>query len=255
MPNAGSKSLVALIVFLGQAHAQNGSPPRNSGPVPFSVYLTAHGVDTSEPSLVAALSNSDPIVRSFAALQLMSDRDFQAMPSIEKALSTETDNQARIGMASALAGAGDRVGAATLEAVCMDPSLPVEVTASAVRQLASAEHSHPTLISMAGCAGVVLAALENVSEEYKRWELLQILPSVAHDAPSDKANRMVTEAQSLLGSKDPTTRMNASRALAEMGSTASTDLIRNAMQRETDPSIRAWHQHDLDTLQKLQQPQ
>jgi HEAT repeat protein len=66
---------------------------------------------------------------------------------------------------------------------------------------------------------------------------------------------MVTEAQSLLGSKDPTTRMNASRALAEMGSTASTDLIRNAMHRETDPSIRAWHQHDLDTLQKLQQPQ
>jgi hypothetical protein len=49
--------------------------------------------------------------------------------------------------------------------------------------------------------------------------------------------------------------MRASEALAEMGSTASIDLIRSAMQSETEPSVRSWYQRNLDTLQKLQQAQ
>ena len=74
-----------------------------------------------------------------------------------------------------------------------------------------------------------------------------------HDAPKDKADRMVVDAQNLLLSKDLTTRIRASRALAEMGSTASIELIRGAMQIKTNRLTRADYQRDLDTLLKLQQ--
>jgi HEAT repeat protein len=220
----------------------------SGGPRPFSVLLCERGIDTSEPSLIAALSNSDPEVRTLAAYQLAENCDFSDFPAIESALSTEKDTHARIGMASALASSGDRVGARDLEAMCTHASVSVDDTVRVVQQLAMAQRSHPNIASAGKCADVVLAALDSVSESYQRRELVSELPSMVHDVPKDKADRMVMAAQNLLGSKEAATRMSASRALAEMGSSASIELIRDAIQNEPNASIREWHKVSFLTL-------
>jgi HEAT repeat protein len=225
----------------------------SGGPTPYSVALCEYGIDTSEQSLITALSNSDPIVRSLAANQLLAEHDYQARPAIEKALSSETDDSTKVGIASALAGRGDPVGAKTLESMCSDASLPVDITVMAVRQIAMAKYSSSYPVSTGKCADVVLSKLDSVSQDYQRIELLSVLPSMIHDVPKDKADHLVADAQNLLLSKDLTTRTSASRALADMGSTDSIELIRSAMQRETNRLTRADYQRDLDTLLKLQQ--
>jgi HEAT repeat protein len=118
-----------------------------------------------------------------------------------------------------------------------------------------AHSDRPSLTSPAKCANVILAAIETVSESYQRAELLTALASMVHEVPSDQASRMVADAQNLLQDKDANTRMRESEALADMGSTASIEAIRNAIQNESNPTARAFQQRNLDTLQKLQQPQ
>ena len=130
---------------------------------------------------------------------------------------------------------GDPVGAKTLESMCADASLPVDITFHVVQQIEMAQHSHPKLLTSGKCADAVLVALDSASQDYQRQELVSVLPLMIHNVPKDKADRMVTDAQNLLTAKEPATRMGASGALAEMGSTASIELIRNAMERETDP--------------------
>jgi HEAT repeat protein len=216
--------------------------------------LREHGIDTSETALIAALSNSDPVVRSTAAHQLLAEHDYLARPAIEKALSAETDSVAKTGIASALVGMGDPVGARTLESMCADASLPWDVTIRVVGQITMSRLSHPNLVSAGVCADVVLTALESTSDDYERTELVSVLPSIYKDVSKDKADRMITDAQKLLGERQAATRMQASMALTNMGSTASIKLIHAAMDSETDPNIRAVHQRNLDTLLKLQQP-
>jgi hypothetical protein len=225
----------------------------NSGGVmPFSVALCEHGIDTSGPSLIAALKNSDPEVRSLAAAelaekQLAEKQDDLAKPAIENALSAETNTRARIDIAASLMNIGDPVGAKILNGMCTDASLPVEDTVTVVQQIAMA--NHPTGI----CADVVLDAVEHASQDYERMDLITIFPLIYKNVSKEKAGRMVTDAQNLLESQDVTTRMRASQALAEMGSIASIDLIRTAIINEPNPDIRAWHQPNLDKLLKLQQ--
>jgi len=66
--------------------------------------------------------------------------------------------------------------------------------------------------------------------------------------PKEKADRMVTDAQNLLADESPSTRMEAGRALAEMDSTASIDLMRNAIQKEPGSGIRLMLQLQYLTL-------
>jgi hypothetical protein len=219
--------------------------------VPFSVSLCEHGIDTSKPSLITALKNSDPEVRSLAAAelaekQLTEKQDDLAKPAIENALSAETNTGARITIAASLMSMGDPIGVKILNGMCTDASLPVEDIVTVVQQFAVADHSTGM------CADVVLDAIEHARPDYQ-MELITIFPSIYKDVPKEKAGRMVTDAQNLLESQDVTTRMGASQALAEMGSTASIALIRTAIINERDSVIRDWHQRNLDQLLKLKQ--
>jgi hypothetical protein len=74
-----------------------------------------------------------------------------------------------------------------------------------------------------------------------------------HEVSQSQADRMVADAQSLLQSDNASSRMAGSDVLASLGSTASIDLIRSTMERETEPAIRSVLQESLDTLMKLQQ--
>lgn len=227
--------------------------PCNPRPTTFAEALQAHGIDTSYPSLIAALKNSDPVVRSLAAHELAEKHDYSDKAAIENALSLETNSSAKAGIASALVAMGDRVGANALESMCTDASLPVEDLVRVTQQIEAGQRSHPTLLSAGRCAEAVLGALDHASEEWEKRQLVSVLPPMVKDVPREQADRMAAEAESLLSAKDPSTRLSASEALGEMGSTASIPALRAAIQNEPDPNIRAWHQRNLDKLLKLQQ--
>jgi hypothetical protein len=217
------------------------------GLMSLSVALCERGIDTSGPSLIAALKNSDPEVRSLAAAELVEKHDDLAKPEIENALSAETNTRAKIGIAASLMNMGDPLGTKILNWMCRDASLPVEDTVSVVQQIAMAHYSTGI------CADVVLDAMEHASQDYERMDQITVFPLIYKNVSKEKAGRMIMDAQNLLESQDVTTRMRASQALAEMGSTASIDFIRTAIVNEPNSDTRAWHQLNLDKLLKLQQ--
>jgi HEAT repeat protein len=243
--------LSVSLLIISPIIAQMTGTSYNESPTPFAVSLRAHGIDTSKQSLVAALSNRDPVVRSLAANQLVADHDYLDKPAIEKALAAETDNQTRVGIASALASIGDPVGTRQLESMCTNATLPIDVTVHAVQQLAMVQRSYPKLASAGRCAETVLVALEGASEEYQQRELVSILPVLVRGLPQSTTDRVAADAQNLLTANEPATRMSASDALAQMGATSSTPALRSAIQSEKDPGVRAWHQRNLDKLLKL----
>jgi HEAT repeat protein len=190
-----------------------------------------------------------------AAAVLSEKKDYHATTAIEAALSSETDLTARINIAGALIYLGDPAGQSSLEALCSDTTQPAQITIRATQQLAMAQRSIQKPASTEKCADAILAVYDSSKSSFDRDSILTILPSMYRNAPKDKAAHMIAIAQSELGDGSPAIRMRASEALAEMGSTASIDLIRSAMQSETEPSVRSWYQRNLDTLQKLQQAQ
>jgi HEAT repeat protein len=92
--------------------------------------LRAHGIELSEQSLIAALGNKEPIVRSLAANKLIADRGSDAIPFIEAALSIEKDPTTRLGMATALSAIGDTEGIEHLQRMCNDATLSFRVELS-----------------------------------------------------------------------------------------------------------------------------
>lgn len=243
---------VVCVLAMRQAIAQSVTTPSKEPVRPFAEALRSHGIDPSEPSLVAALKNGDARVRSLAALQLAENRDLKAAPSIEAALAVEKDSQARIGIASALASIGDAVGARHLEAMCMDPSLPVYVTVGALQQLAATRLAQPGLASIGKCAEVVLSELERSTSSGDTLAALAALsafPAMYRDAPRPLSDRMTADAQDLLQDKSPAVRMAASHTLAQIGSSAlSSDSIRRALERESNPDVRSSFESDLQSL-------
>ncbi|MGA2437576.1 MAG: HEAT repeat domain-containing protein [Acidobacteriaceae bacterium] len=217
----------------------------------YTDFLRAHGVEISEPSLIAALQNDIPEIRMNAVVKLLADCDLHSIPAIEKALSTEEDNTTRANIAGALASFGDPVGAKYLAAACTDPSLPTLAMSAAVHGLALAHYSHPQFTSPAVCADTVLNLFD--SRPDSKIDMIELFAAMYHEVSQSQADRMVADAQSLLQSDNASSRMAGSDVLASLGSTASIDLIRSTMERETEPAIRSVLQESLDTLMKLQQ--
>jgi HEAT repeat protein len=214
-------------------------------------FLRAHGIEISEPSLIVALQSDVLEVRDNAGAKLLADCDLQSIPAIEKAMSTETNEDLRAGIAAGLANFGDPLGAKYLVAMCTDPSLPTLAIRTAVYGLALAHYSHPQFTSPAVCADTVLNLFDNRPDS--KIDIIELFAAMYHEASQNQAGRMVVDAQSLLQSDNAWSRMAGSDVLASLGSTASIDLIRSTMEREIDPSIRSSLQESLDTLIKLQQ--
>jgi HEAT repeat protein len=225
--------------------------PCNPRQTTFAEELQEHGIDTSKASLITALSNSDPKVRSLAAYQLVTDPHLYAIPEVERALASEKDTGTALHIASALAGSGDPVGARRLEATCTNASLAPEMAAQAAEQLEIAERRHPGVASLGKCADAVISALEIASQSYQRRMLISVVAAMAAQTSKDQQDRIISIAQKLLQDDAPATRMRASDALAQMGSTSSIPAIRNAIQSEPDLNVRVSHQRNLDKLLKL----
>lgn len=98
--------VVAPLIFsmgAGAAFAQQQAPEVSARIQTFQEVLISHGVtDSSEGTLIAALSDSDPRVRVIAAMKLGDDHHDDAAPAIESALSREQELHAEVGLSKAL---------------------------------------------------------------------------------------------------------------------------------------------------------
>ncbi len=226
------------------ATAQN-SDAHFSGQLPTPAdWLHAKGVGTSETDLIAALRNNDPAIRSTAANELANQHDSAAIPLIESALSDERDPEAQVGIAQALFVLNDPKGLAHLQSMCSDASLDINVIAEVVGSLRAIRQSS------APCAGLILHYLDSHSDSDSRTRLLGALTEMYQWTRPPQAQQIAGQLQNMLGDSDPTVRMQASDALAQIDLQSSADLLRAAIARENDPVARMHLQRSLDRLEK-----
>jgi len=233
-----------LLLTLGLS--QNSEVITNSQHRTFAEDLSSYGIDLSRQSLVAALSNKDPKVRSLAANQLVQDGDQDAIPSIEAALAIEKDPHARMGIAAALSAVPDSKGVESLQAMCNDTTLPFRMQLAAVQTLQIA-HS-PSGV----CADAMLGSLNRAEDAGYRDVILTVLPAMYIELPRDQSGRIVSLVEELLRDRAPqsSVRIAASSALAQIGSASSVEVIRAAIVREQDPVVRSSLEGDLVALEK-----
>jgi HEAT repeat protein len=247
MAKIGVKAIVnvmAFILAMGTVAAQSGSSATSGALKPFAESLRSHGIEISEPSLISALRNGDPEVRSLAALKLAEDHHFGATPSIEAALSVERVPSARIGLASALWTLQDPKGADHLRSMCSDSSLSIYVIVDVVRSLNVINESS------APCAGFILSYLDTHKDSESRSVALWAFSSMYRWVPRGDADRMAAMLQEMLRAQDPSVRLGASHALVEIGQHSFAQAISDAMSKEQYPNVRASLQRDLAVLEK-----
>jgi hypothetical protein len=244
---------VALAIFsLGgvAAFAQGVGELENVGSGPlrsFAEVLASHGVtDLSEESLISALSNSDPEVRSVAAMKLAEDHHDDAAPAVESALSREQDLNAQIAISKGLWGLHDHKGIAHLHAMCTNPSLKFMTLISVIDAL-SIPHS-PTGV----CAETFFAAMGSSKEPAEIAAGTTRLSVIYRDATPVQALRILTTLRLLLADtkQEADVRLEASQALAEIGTPECAAAIRTAISQEENPDIRVFFEATLKGLQK-----
>jgi HEAT repeat protein len=210
--------------------------------------LKDHGIDIAPASLIAALKNSDPYVRTLAAHKLAEDRVLEAIPLIESALAVETNPRARIGFAGALAEFKVPKGVEELQAICSDPKLPIAVN------IESATYLQMAHLPIAVCADTILDSLSIEADASYRDSALYPLAAMYREVSPDKASRILSAIEALLKdpAQQPHVRLMASHALTQIGASSSIEALKDAILREEDPNMKSILQADLDILQKKQ---
>ena len=229
--------------------AQNGGMSSNDRGKSSSEELQSYGIELSQPSLLAALRNSNPRVRMLAAHQLQSDHDTDAIPAIESALSAEKDPRTGVGIATALSAFHDPKGTEYLQAMCADSTQPIRVVFEATQMLQLLD------APSGGCADAVLGSLNSANDRDYRDAVLSLLPDIYREVSHEQAVRILQATENLLSdtTQQPSVRLAAGHALAQIGLPSSVEVVQEAISRENDPVVRASFQSDLNMLEKKSQ--
>jgi HEAT repeat protein len=231
-------------LMLSQVIAQNPSSSGGGALISFADSLHSRGVETSRPSLIAALRNSDPEIRSLAALKLSEDHDLDAAPAIESALSLEKNLRARIDIASALWTLQDPKGLSSLNTMCSDPSLPINIIVDVVQKLSMIHESS------GACIATVLGFVDSHRDRDSRSRVLPALPDIYNSASPQQAEHILGALEAMLQDKAPFVRMEASHALAQIGGSESAEAIHKAISREGDSTVRTSLERDLSNVER-----
>ncbi len=220
------------------------STPQNHS---FKEELASHGLTAlSEGSLIAALSDSDPQVRTMAAMKLAEDHHDDAAPAIESALSREQDLKAQIGLSQALWGLHDDFGIAHLHAMCADSSLSFITLISVVDALRLAH-------TPAGvCAETFFAAMGRSKEPGEIAMGETRLSAIYCDSTPEQARRILIALRLYLADRkqEAVIRVGASQALADIGTPECAEAIRAAISEEQNPGDRVFFESTLKSLQR-----
>ena len=207
----------------------------------FRESLSMHNIGLSHDSLASALYNTDAIIRSEAAAVLAENHDPEAISLIKKALASEHDSETSIAFASILMSLGDQTGTTRLASICSDPMLPAKVVSSATFQL---------ILRGGGsqCTDRILNVLKNTSKVQTAGSLIQLLAPLYSVSSNSQQTQIVAVLRVFIADREPETRIIASRALVQVASPNSLQIIKEALQKEEDPLVRAILQKDLQGL-------
>jgi len=243
------RRVIALLIFsvsVGAALAQNVEGG-NQQLQTFKEGLASHGLtDFSAPSLIAALSHSDPQVRTMAAMKLAEDHPGEAAPAIESALSREQDLNAQIGLSQALWALHDDHGIAHLHAMCKDSSLSFTTLISVVDAL-GLTHS-PVGI----CAETFFTAMGRSKESGEIAMGESRLAIIYCDSTPEQARRILITLRQYLADRkqEAQIRLEASQALADIGTPECAAAIREAISQEQNPDCRMFFAATLKGLER-----
>jgi HEAT repeat protein len=234
----------AIGLFTTYAIAQSTITNKGEGsrsPITFKESLQARGIGLSHASLVAALQNGDPQVRIEAASVIAQNHDPEAASLIESALASESNPKATVFLASTLMGLDDATGVRRLTEICTDAALPSQIVADAIFHLVFRG-------SGAQCIDGLIKRLQDPNKLDSAMQLIPSLGPLYKKASQAQQTEILAALQNHLSDKEPTTRMVASRALAQTALPNSADIIKTALQGEADPMVRAGMQSDLTAL-------
>lgn len=238
-------TLTGIPIALLSAYLVAQSPTTDTGDghhvVHFDEMLQARGIPLTHASLAAALYNNDPRIRFAAASALAQNHDPDAVSLIKGALATESDPNTTIEMAGILMSLGDAAGENLLTKICADESLPAETVSYAVFQLVLRE-------SGAQCIDVLIRRTQNPTSRNNTTSLIKALTRLYRSASPAQQNEISAVLQKGLSDTEPATRVVASRGLAQTASPNSEEIIKTALQRETDPTVRAAMESELTAL-------
>ena len=228
------------------ASGQNSGVNSNSRGRTSAEELTALGIDLSEPSLLGALSNTNPRIRVLAAYQLESSHYVDSTVAIEHALSVEQNPPTRVGLATALAGLHDPQGIEHLQKMCADTTVPINALIAAAQMLEILNSS------VAGCTDTFLSSLTNDRDKDYRSATLTLLPALYRESTPEQTGLIVKVIQKLLRDRtqEPAVRMAAGDALTEIGVASSASVIGEAVSEEADPVVLASLKRNLNALAK-----
>ncbi len=209
--------------------------------------LASYGLtDLSEESLIAALSHSDPHVRTVAAMKLAEDHHDDAAPAIESALSREQDLNAQIGLSEALWGLHDNYGIAHLHAMCADSSLSFIILITVIDAL-KLTHS-----PAGACAEAFFAGIGRAKEPGEIAMEETRLSVIYCDSTPEQARRILMTLRLYLADRkqEPQIRLEASRALADIGTPECAEAIRVAISQESNPDYKVFFEATLKGLER-----
>lgn len=203
--------------------------------------LRQHGIAVDEQSLLLALSNSDPQIRSLAATQLGAQRTNNALSGLKDALNTESDGSVKSDIAASVARLGDTTGIASLRATCDERNIDADVRLRAARHLQDLGDDY--------CYGMVERITEVASDPDIRVKGIYMLTSELNYRKHDQGRVMILLAKSLEDSAI-NVRLTASDRLSHLGGSTAEALLKRAISGEVDPSVRSSMEEDLRKLRK-----
>jgi len=243
-----SWAVLLMLVLTGGLAAQSAAAPRNGRMLTFDEALQNHNIELTPSALVGALKNADPEVRYLAAAKLAESKQADAIPAIAETLASEKVPLTRINIAFALAQLNDARGFAALEDSCSKGRLDPHTSVLSALYLVDLHHEHLP------CLNFVLDVVqsESVSNGY-RMQAASVLARF-HDVSSADSGRIVAALMNVLADSDPSVRMAASDALADMGNSVAIPALQKTAANESEAVIREHIERALLKLQSKREP-
>ena len=214
---------------------------KQSAPLPtFGELLRRHNIELTQSALIAALKNPDPEVRDLAAQKLAEDRATEAIPAIIQALASEKVPWTRMNIAFAMAQMGESIGFDTLEDNCKNKDTTEDIRARSAEYLTRFNRESTT------CLSAVLDVLKDGSNGY-RMVAASLLPKY-HDLSTEDSEKVFMGLAGALHAPDPSVRMAAGRALADLGDRRGIPELERAVGGEKGEIVRSQPEEDLTIL-------
>jgi HEAT repeat protein len=158
----------------------------------FSQALIRHGIELTEPSLIAALTNPDKEVRGLAAAELAEWKATDSLPEILRAAEIERDELTKTNIAAAGTWMGSSEALGLLKEMCLDPTLDSNVRLNAARNVfykgdhacfrAVADMMLPSANPDSRIGGLYLLSQRDDRTEEETGVVLNLLAGMLNDA-------------------------------------------------------------------------